>query len=785
MLSAPGSMTAAVLILALGTGANTAVLATTYGVLLRPLPYSDASRLVIVSTMTADGTETSLPRKNIDALTRGLTTVERAAGYADRELTVQTAAESRLMRVTEVTPGFFDVLGVAPSVGRASFDEGSGPEVVVSARLERDLRRAADNVLGRPLPIATSVHTVSGVMPARFGFPAYEVDAWTYMPVAPPPPTNPVGRPIEWPRFRLLARLAPGVTLEMLRDDVTRVMRELYGPTFGHPGGASASVRVVEQALTGSVRPALLAAIAASVLVLLVACANVAVLLLGVQAKRAREWAMRLALGASMRRLVQATFVESALLATLGSVLGVGVAMALVGVFLGAAAGHLPRLHEVSLDMPVLVGAVVISAIVAIVCGMAPALALTRRDLLAVFRGATTSSSATHRLRSALIIAQLALSFVLVTGTGLLARTVMRLAEEDAGITPTGALAARLVLNDDILTDVTTRAPMLRALLDRVRALPGVEHAGVGGNLPPTILPTRIFVTFVERKETMPLSLASATPEYLEALGVRLVTGRLFDADDEGRPDPVVVVSESAARFLAPGKDLTGQELPIRLPPIVGFPRNPRVLGIVRDVKYSGLDAPAPATVYVQWRDLPSGTSYLVVRGPLDAERLAPAIRQALRDVDPTIPVPLIRSIDDQMAMSIANRRMRLIPAAGFAGLALAVSLVGLAATLSRAVQERRRELAIRTAVGASPARLTRMVLGEGLRLAIIGLVVGLLLARASASGLAHLLYGVSPYDPLTFATVTALLIAAALGASLIPARRAAKAQPLELLRAE
>lgn len=787
----PGSTLAAVLVLALGTGANTAVLAITYGILIRPLPYTDVSQLVLMTTTTSEGTQTSMQREDVDRLARDLAVVQGAAGYADRELTVRGAGEPRVQRVTEITDRFFDVLGSRPAIGLATPPDDTGSTVVVSDRFAREITAGQpDRAIGRTMEIGERLRTVTGVMPAAFAFPTGEVDIWAFA-GAPPPPVPPANvtvapRSVEWPRYRLIARLQPGVTFDQLRDDGIRVLRSVRGPTFAQSGAGTLAVERLEEAATGGTRPALLVAVAASVLVLLVACANVAVLLLGLQTRRTRELAVRLTLGASGWRLVRETFVECLLLAALGSALGILIATGAIRGFLAVAAGQLPRLHDVALDLPVLVVTTVIAAIVAVMCGMAPAITVLRRDLLHAYRDNTSGAPAAHRLRTGLIAAQIALSFVLVAGTGLLARSVMVLGAVDSGVDLSGTTTARLVMSDDTLTEAT-RAPMLHALAYRLRAQPGVLNAGVGSNLPPTVAPLRIFVSVKNetRDDFSAFSLASASPGYLEAIGTRLLRGRLFQDGDGERGEPVVIVSESAAKFFAPDKEIVGTEFMLRLPRIVGYPKNPRVIGVIRDVKYAGLDAPAAMAVYVPWRSLPTGTSYLAVRSAQPTAALASTIRAAIRDVDPTLPTPVIRSMDDVASASMANRRLRLVPAAGFAFVALALSLVGLTATLSRAVHERRRELAIRSAIGASPVRLTRMILSDGVRVTLAGLMAGLALTLATTGSIAHLLYGVSPYDVATFGGVALLIALGALCGSLIPARRAAKVQPVELLRAE
>jgi hypothetical protein len=342
------------------------------------------------------------------------------------------------------------------------------------------------------------------------------------------------------------------------------------------------------------------------------------------------------------------------------------------------------------------------------------------------------------------------------------------------------------------MADTTTfaanaRAPYVSQVLERVRVLPGVQSAGIGSTLPPRVSPLQmgINVEVKGRSNFQVLTLASVTPGYFAALGARVVRGRTFTDGDVGGAGPVAVLSESAARHLFPNHDLVDRALPFSLPPIAGRARRPRIIGIVGDIKYAGLDSASSGTVYLLWNDLPAGTSYLVVRGSQDPLALAPALRRVIRDADPSMPVPEVRSLDDEILRSIADRRLRVLPAASFAILALAVALVGLSAVSSRAVAERRRELAIRGALGATPGGNLRMIVGEGAQWTALGVVIGLAAAGAVGRMLATLLYGVSPHDPATFAAVAVLVAAAAVGTCYLAARRALQQDLLELLHAE
>jgi hypothetical protein len=378
------------------------------------------------------------------------------------------------------------------------------------------------------------------------------------------------------------------------------------------------------------------------------------------------------------------------------------------------------------------------------------------------------------------------MSIVLLSGAGLIARTLFGLMSDRAGADPDRALVVKLVLADARSNGVS-RLPVIREVLRRVRELPGVEHAAIGTNIPPRVSSTSFSVSittngvFVDHR----LYLASATSDFLEAVGIRVLEGRGIGEADELRDGPVIVLSESAARLLSPDRSLVGRELPWPLPGGAGKGRKPLVVGTVPDVKYGGLDAPAFGAIYTRWVDRPAPVGHLVVRTSGNPSLLASTLRRTLREVDPSLAVAEIRTLRQEYAASVADRRIRLIPAAGFAGLAVALALVGLGGLLARAVTERRRELAIRTVLGASPGGAVGLVVREGFLLTAVGVMLGIGAAAGAARWLRTLLYGVSPLDPLTFGGVALFVTAAALITSFLSARRAARVEPLELLRSE
>lgn len=771
--AAPLTAAAAILVIAIGTGANTAVVAVTYGLLLRPLPYPDVSRLVIVSVAIADGGDFGLQWPEVREWRRRLATVEGLAGYATAELPVRGAGEPRLVRTALVTDGFFSVLGAPPARGQVGAVAEPGGGVVLSERFARFSP-------GESVKVGDRVRTVAAVMAPPFAFPSDETLVW----VAAEP--RPDLRGAEAPAYRLVARLRPGVSLDQFREDAGRVMREVRG---AHTTSAPKIVPV-EEALTGGLRPVLGAAVAAAQLVLIVTCGNVAMLLLGRALAKRRDAAVRLALGAGRWQLARLPLAESLLLAAAGSLLGAGLAYAGVRVFARLAAGAVPRAHAIEMDLPVLAVSAALAVVITLLCGAAPALQVAGRDFLAAFRGGGGDrlSAGGRGILAGLVVGQVAVATVLLTGAALLVRTVSELMAEDAGFEPERALVVKLPLG----AGTQDRAAFVQNVLERVRTLPGVQVAGMGTSLPPKGLPFQIFVSAPALGESSRMSVVSATPGFLDALGVRPASGRLFTQQDQRPGEPVLILSESAARFasaVAGARDgMAGRELPFPLPPVATFDGRPRVAGVVPDVKYAGLDVPADAALYLPLDTARVSTLYLAVRTagePAVLESVAPAVRRILREADPALPVGEIRSLEDEMASSILDRRLRAVPAAGFAAVALAVALTGVFALLSRSVAERRRELAVRIALGASQGGILGLVLRRAAALTGAGLIFGLAGSLAVARGLDSLLYGVGSRDPLTLGAVALTVAVAGLLAAWIPARRAARVEPLELLRTE
>lgn len=771
-LAAPVPTAAAILVVALGVGMNVAVFAVTYGVLLRPLPFQDVDRLVLLKNTNADGSEFGTSLDRVMEWRRGLRTVEDLAGYATDERPLRGVGEPRLVQVASVTETFFDVLGVAAARGQVAAFRESDDAVVLSTKVAGEDTQA--------VRVGERTFDLAAVMPADFGFPSEQVDAWI-------PAVAAADRSADVRRFTMVARLKPEASLDQLREDAARVRRDVLGLREPKPGvDPNLEVTSLQDAVAGPLRPVLGATTAAAFLVLLVTCADVAMLLLGRAVLRRRESAVRLALGAGGWDLVRATLVESLLLAAAGSLVGLGLAGVALRVFARAAAGIVPRAHEVRLDPPVLAVALATVLFVVALCALAPAFQVDRQSFSAAFRSSRAGEPRTHRLLTLLVVGQIAASLVLLCGAALLVQTVLRLLAEDTGFEASRTLTLKLPLGEGGTRTVPADA-VRRALAD-IRALPGVETGGVGTTLPPDGLPFQFFMRWHSetRDEGLRISLVGVTPGFLDAMGARLVGGRFFDASDLRFAEDVVVLSESAARFVAPGEDLVDREYPQPLPPVVHLENRPRVVGLVGDVKYAGLDAPASAAIYLPWGDaFPSATSYLLLRTAGEPMALADGVRRILREMDPELPIAQVRTLEEAMRQSISDRRLRLVPALGFAAVALLVALSGIFALFARAAAERRREIAIRMAVGASRGQIRGLLLGRAAWVTGAGLLVGLGAAVAVTRGLRTLLFGVGPNDLPTLAAAVAVVAAAALLAAYLPAHRASRVEPWDWLRTE
>ena len=780
----PGSTLAAAALLALGFGLNTGASALAYGVLWRPLPYPAANRLAIVTTLDFQGGDYGVRRQEIGAWLRGFRVVEAAAAYRAQDAVVVGAEQARFERVAYVSPGFFEVLGVAPSRGRADSAALSAGGVLAAASLARRMPEAA--APGRVLKVGRRDHVVAGVMPPGVEFPP-RVSAWAPLSTREPPercgPQAHACLSAALDAWRLLVRPRPGVSLSDLRDDAARLQAEIRGAAWRTPP----RVQSLDDAVAGPVRLALQALLAGSLLVLGVAGTGVAALFVDRGLARRREFAVRRAVGATAARVWRAAVLESLLVTLIGLAAGFGLAAAALQAARRVGADAAPRLGAVVIDGPPAAVSVLLAAVLAVSCGTAAAWSACRRPVRASLQGAEATPPRLAGPRAVLAVVQVALAVVLLAGAGLLTRTVVELLREDTGVNAAGASVARLVLSDTLLFDAADREAYVAALLDGARRLPGVTAAGIGSNLPPASAPLTIGlgVATADGMRSTLLTLGSASPGWFRAMGVRPIAGRGFEERDAAGETPGIVLSESAAAFLFPEGDAVGREVTFRLPPLAGLTSNPRVVGVVADVRYHGLDAPPTAALYVPWRVRATGVGFLVVRSNAAGSDLAAALRAVARAADPGLPPPAPRPLERVISGSIVERRLQAGLAAGIGAAALGVALAGVVGLLNRVVAERRRELALRAACGASPRRLTAFVLLRGGAGTAAGLLSGAVGALAAGRLLAGLLHGVAPNDPAVLLGALGVVGLVSAAACAQPAWRAGRIDPSTVPRTE
>jgi predicted permease len=782
LLRAPLLLTTAALTLAIGIGLATGVFAVAYGVLLRPLPFSDPSRLVVISMHWADrpADDVGVNLAAVEEWRRRARAFESLAAHSDAAFTLRGAGEPRSVRVGMVTDGFFEMLGVPAAEGSAGGMTGANPLAALSARLAGQLG-ADGSWRERGLEIGRGHFSVSAIMPPVFTFPSEEIELWV--------PANAVPKITfmtgdDTRDFHLVARLAPGVTMAQAQEDAARVAAEL-NEGLTQPRRKYATVTRLADDLRHEARASIFPFAAGSVLVLLIACANVSGLLVGRAAARRREFAVRRALGGGTARLLRASLVEAIGIALIGWALGLWLAHLVIKAFVAFGEGAIRNLQGARFDLPVVAGSLVLAAAVALVTGAAPAVRALRSDFRGLLQQTTGRTSRSGlAIRGGLVVTQIALTVVLLVCAGLLTRTVMKIVAAERGFDLQHVLASRLMLSETVQFNVADRAQFVDRLVTGLRALPGVVAAGVGSDLPPngTQLMMTIRVVRDDGSEMFPLSFSAVTPGYLESIGARLAAGRMFEEKDRHAKVPSVVVSESAVRRLFRDRDPIGREWPATLPTPSGRVR-PIIIGVIRDVKYGGLDREAPPSLFAPWERIAPSQGYLVVRTEGDPLSLSSAVRRIVRELDPTMPVFTPESLEAVVAGSLAERRLRLQLAAVFAGLALLLASVALWGAVAQGVVERRRELAIRMALGSTDSEAVHLMLRGGAWLVAAGLAVGLIAAGASAQSLRHLLHGVAPLDPVTFAGGAGIAAVLSLVACYLPARRAASISPAELLR--
>jgi putative ABC transport system permease protein len=797
----PAHALAAVLTLGLAIGANVAMFAVVDGVLLQPLPYRDPDALVAVSETAKGGDGSNLGYLSFVDLRQRARSFERLAAVSQSTATlVDPAREALRVSAMRASYGYFEMLGVTPAIGRA-FSEaedrpGSARRVaILSDSLWRRRFDADPGVLGRPLDVGGIPFVVVGVLPRGFEdlvAARRYAGAELFFPLGYDPTASFACRTCR--HLGVYGRLAPGVDRARAQDELDGLFAALEAEHPKEYAGAGARVTPLAELFLGPVRPVLLVLWGGVVALLLVACAHVANLLLLRASERRQEIAVRTALGVTRWRLARQLLTESLVLAFLGGAAGLLVAAAAVRAVVAAGPQQLPRLQQVALDGQVFAAAVALTAACGVVFGLVPLRQLLRGTPAAGMPGRTTAPASAWRLRSALVAANLAFAALLLVGSGLLVRSLGGLLAVSPGFEPRGVLTLQLWLSGERFRSGENAEQIAAAvrfydeLLARARALPGVTAASAVTTLPLGGGVDGYGLHVVGRPLANPEEAPSAdrfvvAPQFFAALRIPLLRGRLLDERDAQGAAAAVVINRATAEALFPNEDPLGRQL--TLGPPTADKRT--IVGIVGDVRHHGLDVPPQYQVYVpqaQWAWAESFMT-IVVRSQADPSTLAGPLRDAVRSLDPAQPMTNVRLYEDVLQAATATRRFAAALLACFAATALLLSLVGLYGSLGVFVGQRRREIGVRLALGAGARAIGRLVLAQGLRPALFGLLLGLALAAAGAGALRSLLYEVSALDPTTFAATAAVLLATAAAACALPAWRATRIDPAETLRTE
>ena len=788
---APGFAAVAVITIALGVGANTAIFSVVNGVLLRPLPYAEPDRLVRVYLVNPaqDITDGHLSVPEVDDWRRRARSLASIGGAISIPMILTGQGDPTEHQAAIIVGDLFGTLGVPARIGRTLTTEDARqavPNAVISDRLWTTRFGGDPAILGRRIVMGNLTSTVVGVMPPDFRYPAPDTDFWVSESVL---PVESLGPRIRSQRqFEGLARLGPGVTIEQAQDDVTGVASQLASEfPDTNRGWSAARVVPLRTTIVGDVDTALLVVLAVVGLILVIACANLTNLFLARGTVRAHEMATRVALGAGRWRIVRQLLTESLVLGLLGGALGVALSGWGVQALVGLSADTLPRVEDVRVDARVIGYGLLLAVVTAVVFGILPALRAAHADPQQRLRSDRGAVGGGGRLRGALVVAEVGLALVLVIGAGLMARSFLALRSVDPGFDPDQVIAVTLQLNlasatSDIGDHILQRREQL---LQRIAALPGVVDAGSITRLPleGQCTDTLIFVKpgGDPARDGGPLRAANClvSPGYLRAMRIPLMRGDpLPESWPEGAPFPLLV-SEAAARRFWPGEEPIGQIVR------ANYGGRAIVVGIVGDVRQHGLAEDPPPVVYLNHRTSPRIMTTVVVRAAGDPSRLAGPIREVVREVDPNQPIRSITPLREVMAESIARDRFFTLLFGLFGGLALVLSAVGVYGVLAYSVGQRTREIGVRMALGAQITDVLRMIVGEGMRLVLIGIALGVASAVLLTRVLTSQLHGVSATDPVTFVVAPVVLLGVALLACYLPARRATRIQSVEALRGE
>jgi len=796
---APGFTIVAVIVLALGIGANTAIFSVVNAILLRPLPFQDPERLVQVWHVPPPRSFPGMSRFSVSPANyldweKQSHVFKSMAIYGYSNYSLAGTGDPESVTGIRVSPEFFSILRVQPMVGRIFLPEenqaGRGHVVVLSQSFWQTHFASDPNIVGRTILLDNLSYNVVGVIPTRSVFPTSsdpkaQPQLWT---------------PLAWTdadravrgnhNYLVIARLSPGADVKQAGAEMSTISSRLEQQYPEDDKGWGAKVVPLREQLVGDVRPALMVLLGAVGFVLLIACANVANLVLVKTLARQKEIAIRTALGASSVRAARQILSETLLLALTGGVLGLIFAHFGVKLIVAFLAQSLPRTTDITVDGWVLAFTLVISLLTGVVAGLVPAIRASKSNLndsLKQGLGRTDADSGGNRTRSVLVVSEVALSLVLLIGAGLMIRSLSRLRNVDPGLDSHNVLTMSFALSSTKYDKPVQQIAFYDQLLQRVRALPGVASAGAidslplggGGSIQPIAVEGRPQVPMSEQPE---VAVRVVEPGFIATMRISLLQGRQLSSSDVVDRPAVIVVSESMAQRFWPGQNPIGKRLTMTFSP----ERSREVVGVAGDVKGDGLDFVEPvATLYVPLAQQPTPYLSLVVRTSSPPSTLISAISNAVHEVDREQPVVGVITMDDILADSLSHQRFNMLLLSAFSGLALLLAAIGIYSVLAYSVRRRMRELGVRMALGAQRGDILRMILGQGTKLAFIGTGIGIAAAFGLTRLMASQLFGVTATDPITFLSVAALIILVALAACYIPARRATKVDPIVALRYE
>ncbi|HXD33776.1 MAG TPA: ABC transporter permease [Pyrinomonadaceae bacterium] len=798
LLKQPVFTAIAVITLALGIGANTAMFSVINAVLLRPLPYHEPHRLVTIWEESPQRGMYEVPVSfaNLRDWVDQNHTFDQISAYTFTNLNLTGAGEPARLSTVRSSANLFSLVGATPLLGRAFLPEedkeGANRVVILGHGLWQSRFGSDTRIIGQSLTLNNQSYTVVGVMSPGFQFPVgfgymgkvlnESIDL--YVPIAATSQESARGSY----SFFSLGRLKPGVTIDQARADMTAIESRLEQQYPDGNSGVGISLVPTQEQTVKEIRPALLVLLGAVAFLLLIACANIANLLLARAASRQKEMSIRAALGASRRRVLRMLLTESLILSLAGGCLGLLLAFWGTQALMALAPDNIPRMNEVGVDARVFGFTLAVSLITGIVFGLIPALHAAKPDLNAALKEGSKGSMgspAGKRTRSLLVTVEVALSLVLLIGAGLMIKSFLRLQQMNLGFNPDHVLSVSLSLSRSRYSEDRQQAAFFQEALERLKSLPGIRSAGATTGLPLTLQLSGSDFRIEGQPEPeagkeMIINTRSVSPGYFETLGISLIKGRDFDNRDKSDAPGAAIINHDLARIYFSNEDPIGKR--------ITFDDGQSwmsIVGIIGDVKQLGLDSSAKPEVYFPYLQVASPSMSIVVRTASDPLGLAAAVKSQIRMVDKDLPINEAKTMQQLLADSLSGRRFNMLLLTVFAMVALVLAIVGIYGVMSYTVTQRTHEIGLRVAIGAQPGDVFRMVIGQGMKLALIGVAFGLVGAFGLTRLMTTMLFGVEPTDPVTFAGIAVLLTSVALVACYLPGRRAMKVDPLVALRYE